>query len=94
MILHFDNVAMCGTRTVMRQLEQSGFKNTGHPPWSPNLSLYDFFLFGSIKEQWKRRNFAEEEEFLSVLSEVMSEIPPDMISVSFPIGIDGHGAVF
>jgi hypothetical protein len=34
------------------------------------------------------RNFAEDEEFLSLLSELMSEIPPDMI---LPTQIEGHG---
>jgi hypothetical protein len=41
-----------------------------------------------VKEQLTGRNFAKEEEFLSLLSELMSEIPPDMI---LPTGIEGHG---
>jgi hypothetical protein len=32
-----------------------------------------------IKEELKGRSFAEEEYLLSVLSELMSDIPPDMI---------------
>jgi hypothetical protein len=32
-----------------------------------------------VLEALKRRTFAEEEELLSVLSELMSETPPDMI---------------
>jgi hypothetical protein len=32
-----------------------------------------------MKEQLKRSNVAEEEELLSVLSDLMSEIPPDII---------------
>jgi hypothetical protein len=50
-----------------------------HPACSPDLSPCDFFLFGCTKEQLKGRSFAEEEELLSVLSELMSEIPPGMI---------------
>jgi hypothetical protein len=50
-----------------------------HPPYSPDLAPRDFFLFGSMKEQLKGRSLTEEEELLSVLSELMSEIPPDMI---------------
>jgi hypothetical protein len=37
------------------------------------------FLFGSMKEQLKRRSFAEREELSSVLSKLRSEIPPHMI---------------
>jgi hypothetical protein len=44
-----------------------------------NLALCDFFLLGYMKEQLNRRNFGEKEEFLSVLSELMSEIQLDMI---------------
>jgi hypothetical protein len=65
-----------------------------HPPYNPDLAPCDLFLFGYTKEQSKRRAFAEEEEFLSVLSELMSEIPPDMILRVLPIGIDGYGVVF
>jgi hypothetical protein len=32
-----------------------------------------------MKEQLKERSFAQEEELSSVLSELMSEIPPGMI---------------
>jgi hypothetical protein len=32
-----------------------------------------------MKEKLNERHFAEEEEILSVLSELMSEIPPDVI---------------
>jgi hypothetical protein len=50
-----------------------------HPSYNPDLNSSDYFLFGYIKEQLKGRSFAEENELLSVFSELMSEIPPDMI---------------
>jgi hypothetical protein len=77
--LHFDNTPVHNTRTVMGQLEQSGSKRIEHPPYGPDLAACDFFPFGYMKEQLKGRSFAEEEELLSVLSELMSEIPLDMI---------------
>jgi hypothetical protein len=63
----------------MGQLEQPKFKRVEHPAHSPDLALCDFLLFEYIKEQLKGRGFAEEEEFLWLPSELMSEIPPDMI---------------
>jgi hypothetical protein len=42
----------------------------------------------------KGRNFADEEEFLSVLSEVMSEIPSAWFCGCLPIGVDGCGVFF
>jgi hypothetical protein len=63
----------------MEQLEHSGFKGMERPACSPDLVPYDFFLFGYMKEQLKERSFVEEEAFLSVLSELMSGIPPNVI---------------
>jgi hypothetical protein len=62
--------------------------------YSPEVSQCDFFLFGFVKEQLKRRSFTEEEALLSVLSKLMSGIPPVMILRSLPTGIEGYGFVF
>jgi hypothetical protein len=56
-ILHFDNAPMRSTRTVMRQLQQSGFKRMDYPACSLDLSRCDFFLFGYMKERLKERSF-------------------------------------
>jgi hypothetical protein len=50
------------------------------------LGPCDFFLFVCIKERVKRTNFAKKKELLSVLSEFMSQIPPDMILRVFTDG--------
>jgi hypothetical protein len=77
--LHFDNAPVHNTGTVIGQLKQSWFKRTEHPAYSLDPAPYDIFLFSHMKEQVKGWSIAEEQELLSVLSEVMSEIPPDMI---------------
>jgi hypothetical protein len=77
--LHLDNAPMHNTRMVMGQWEQPGFQRMGHPAYNPDLVPADFFLFHYVKEQLKERSFAEEEKRILVLSELMSEIPPDMI---------------
>jgi transposase len=58
---HFNNPFIRNTKTVMRQLEQSGFKRVEYPRYSPDLARVTSF-FGYMIEQLKRRNFAEEEE--------------------------------
>jgi hypothetical protein len=63
----------------MGQLELSEFKRMQNPVYGPDLAPCNSFLFRYMKEQLKGRSFAEEEQLLSVLSERMSEIPPDMI---------------
>jgi hypothetical protein len=77
--LDFDSPPRHHPRTVMGQLEQSRFKRMEHSTYSPGLALRDFFLFGCMKEQLKRRRFAEEEELSSVLSELMGEIQHCML---------------
>jgi hypothetical protein len=67
------------TRTVMEQLEQLAFKRMEHLPYSQDLALSDLFLFVYMNKQLKGRSFAEDGELLSMLSEQISEIPPDMI---------------
>jgi hypothetical protein len=54
----------------------------GHPPESPDLAPYDFF-FGCTKEQVKGKGFAAEEEPLSMVCGLMSEISPCVILLVF-----------
>jgi hypothetical protein len=61
--------------------------------YSPDLVPCDFFLFVYMRKQLKGRGFAEEEELLLLLSELMSEIPPDIFCRSWPTGIEGCGFV-
>jgi hypothetical protein len=67
------------TPTVTGQLEQSGIKRMKNPGNIQDLIACGFFLFGYMKGQLKGRRFLEKEELFLVLSEFMSEIPPDMI---------------
>jgi hypothetical protein len=49
------------------------------PLHGPVLVSCDFLLFGEEKEHLRGRNLEEEEELGSIPSELMSEIPSDMI---------------
>jgi len=48
-----------------------------HPPYSPYLAPYDFFLFRSMKDQMKRKRFADVSEVkkktLKVLKNISTE---------------------
>jgi hypothetical protein len=75
----FGSEPICNTRAEIGPVEQTGFKRKEDPAYRPDLAPCDFFLFGYMKEQLKGRSFAEEEELLSVLSELMSDIPRAMM---------------
>jgi hypothetical protein len=47
-----------------------------------------------VKEQLKGNSFAEEDKFLLVVSELVSETPPDRVLRSLPTGIEGCGFFF
>jgi hypothetical protein len=64
---------------AMGQCEQPGFQKMEHPAYNPDLVPADFFLFHYVKGQLKEKSFVEEEELILVLSELLGEIPPDMI---------------
>jgi hypothetical protein len=76
--LHFDNTPRHNTRTVMGQLEQSGFKRMEHPPYSRNLAPYDL-LFWLHERTVDRNELRSGGRASTVLSELMSDTPSDMI---------------
>jgi hypothetical protein len=51
----------------------------GHPAYGPDLASCDFLLFGQMKESLKGKSFAEDDELLLTLSELINKLPLDMI---------------
>jgi hypothetical protein len=49
-MLHFDNAPVHSTERVQESLANFGFRRTEHPPYSPDLTPYAFFLFGAMKQ--------------------------------------------
>jgi transposase len=49
-MLHFDNGPVHNPGTVRENLASFGFRRMAHPPYSPDLAPYDFFLFGAKKQ--------------------------------------------
>jgi len=50
-----------------------------HPPYSPDLSPCDFFLFGYVKSQLVNHQYSTPEELQYEVTEILAEIPRDMI---------------
>jgi hypothetical protein len=50
--------------------KENGLRLAPHPPYSPDLAPFDFFLFGDVKERLKRMVFPTSEEFLDAKGEV------------------------
>jgi histone-lysine N-methyltransferase SETMAR len=54
-----------------------------HPPYSPDLSLCDFWLFGMLKHQIKDRTFRATEEILNAIRDLWNEVTSDQLHSVF-----------
>ncbi len=56
-LLHMDNAPVHRGDTVKRCLERLEWRQLAHPPYSPDLSPCDFFLFPLLKRRLRGREF-------------------------------------
>jgi hypothetical protein len=49
-------------------------KRAPHPPYSPDLALCDFYLFGYIKHLLAGREFADRVEFQEAVMAILDDI--------------------
>jgi hypothetical protein len=59
--VHMDNSMCHNVAKITKKLEKRHIARAPHLPYSPNLSLYDFLLFGILKQKMKERVFQSEE---------------------------------
>ncbi len=53
----------------------TNFKKVQHPPYSPDLSPCDFFLFPFVKKKLRGRNFANIGEVIQEVDAIIGAIP-------------------
>ncbi len=61
-ILHHDNARPHKASLTAEYLDQMGVELLPHPPYSPDLSPCDFWLFKNLKKHLRGQKFASEEE--------------------------------
>jgi hypothetical protein len=62
---------------------ETGLGLATHRPYSPDLALSDFFLFGHVKYSLHAMAFASHEEFLTAIGEMMTDIPKEPLHPVF-----------
>jgi histone-lysine N-methyltransferase SETMAR len=67
-ILLQDNAAPHRAKVVLEALEEWGWKTLSHPPYSPDLSPCDYFLFPKVKESLRGRRFDDAESINAAFS--------------------------
>ncbi|KAA6374034.1 MAG: putative Mariner Mos1 transposase, partial [Streblomastix strix] len=74
LLIHFDNASPHTSKKTKSFIKNSSFTKIPQPPYSPDLSLADFYLFGYLKGALKGRNFTTAEDALEATTEVLNKI--------------------
>jgi hypothetical protein len=72
--VHMDNSMCDNGRKVIDELENLKLDRVAHPPYSRNLSLCDFWLFGMLKQKIQDRVFETTEEILMAIRNAWNEV--------------------
>lgn len=76
LVLHFDNAKPHTSKKTLNKINELGWRKLDHPPYSPDISPNDFFLYGYIKSKLVEYSPSSREELISAIKEICSEIPP------------------
>jgi histone-lysine N-methyltransferase SETMAR len=74
LFVHIDNSMYHNDRKVTDELEVLKLDRVPHPPYSPDLTLCDFWLFDMLKQTIKDRVFQTIEEILDAIRHVWREV--------------------
>lgn len=99
-ILH-DNARPHVSSLTTRFLEEKNVRILPHPPYSPDLSPSDFWLFGFLKEKLAGLHFNDDNELHQVVLTTLNNIPKkewqktfDKLLERFQLCIDAGGNYF
>lgn len=73
-ILLHDNARPHVAGVVSSLLASYGWETLDHPPYSPDLSPCDFFLFGKLKAKLRGRRFGTEEAINAATKQALTEL--------------------
>lgn len=81
--LHLDNCLVHNSKISIENTEFYGFKRPPHPPYSPDVALSDFFLFGYTKNKLKGHTFNDRDELCNAIIEIIGGIPKQKLKEVF-----------
>jgi len=68
LLLH-DNAPVHKARLAQAAIQECGYEELSHPPYSPDLAPSDFYLFANLKKRLRGRKFFDDEELKSAVEE-------------------------
>ena len=78
-IVHFDNATPHRSARTENCFEACGFHHAPQPPYSPDISPCDFFLFGDLKTKLKGEEFETLEALQGRVEELLGHISPELM---------------
>jgi histone-lysine N-methyltransferase SETMAR len=76
-IFHHDNARPHTAQLTTDYLKEKKVKIMRHSPYSPDIALCDFWLFGELKKNLRGRRFGTEEELDAAVMEFFEGIPQE-----------------
>jgi histone-lysine N-methyltransferase SETMAR len=86
--VHYDNARAHVCKLTSDFLSSSTMERLPHPPYSPDISPCDFFLFGYLKHLFAGLTFDTPKKLESYIIQLMKEIPPSTYLKVFNTWID------
>jgi histone-lysine N-methyltransferase SETMAR len=83
LIIHADNARSHTARKTFKFCRENRLEIAPHPPYSPDLALSDFFLFGHVKHALEGAEFSSEETLLAAILRVLSDLTGDILRAVF-----------
>jgi transposase len=81
--VHMDNSMCHNGAKITEKPEKSHIARAPHPSYSPDLSPYDFWSFGILKQKMKEQVSQSEEQILAAITESWNELTFDDIQRVF-----------
>lgn len=81
-LLH-DNAPIHSAHASQAAIQQAGFTQLAHPPYSPDLAPSDFFLFRHLKQHLRGRHFQCKEQLQAMTEDFLETRSPQFFRQAF-----------
>jgi histone-lysine N-methyltransferase SETMAR len=83
LVVHIDNAAVHNSKMTQNFFDRNPLKRLPHPPYSPDISPSDFYLFGKVKRELIGREIPEDRDLLEAVIEILNGISTDELQRVF-----------
>jgi hypothetical protein len=87
LVVHIDNVPVHNSRMTQDFFGHNPMKKLQHPPYSPDISPSDFYLFGKVKSALIRWEIPDEIDLLEATTDILNGISGAELHRAFPCWI-------